>query len=181
MLSSFRTAVLLLALLAATPGLAAALADLSGEWYFDVSSPNGPGRRDVLFRQEDHRVIGFIESDSASGRFVGSVDGANLEFTAVLEFGGQPMAAVYKAQVDGDSMSGTIDFGVYGRATFTGGHSRRRGRRPARCRSREPRPVSPASGPPLGISLAPCRRVSCCPRCWQFRPAVSSWAMPAPP
>lgn len=91
-----------------------------------MSSPNGPGRRDVLFRQEDSRIIGFIESDSASGRFVGSVAGANLEFTAVLEFGGQPMAAVYRARVDGDNMSGTIDFGLYGRATFTG----HRGRRP---------------------------------------------------
>jgi formylglycine-generating enzyme required for sulfatase activity len=81
----------------------------------------------VLFRQEGERVIGFIESDSASGRFVGSVRGADIEFTAVLEFGGQPMAAVYRGKVAGDSMSGTIDFGLYGKATFSG----HRGRRPA--------------------------------------------------
>jgi formylglycine-generating enzyme required for sulfatase activity len=104
----------------------AAQPDLSGEWYFDVQSQNGPGHRDVLFRQEGERIIGFIESDSASGRFVGSVRGEDVEFTAVLEFGGQPMAAVYKARLAGDSMSGSIDFGDYGRATFTG----RRGRRP---------------------------------------------------
>ncbi len=72
----------------------------------------GPGRREVLFRQEGRRVIGFIESDSASGRFVGSIDGPDLEFTAVLEFGGEPMAAVYRAKVDGDRMEGTIDFGL---------------------------------------------------------------------
>jgi len=53
--------------------LAEAPTDLSGEWHFDVSSQNGPGRRDVLFRQEGQRVIGFIESDSASGRLVGSL------------------------------------------------------------------------------------------------------------
>jgi len=106
---------------------AAAQTDLSGEWYFDVQTPNGPGRRDVLFRQEGERIIGFIESDSASGRFVGSVRGADIEFTAVLEFGGQPMAAVYRGKVAGDGMSGTIDFGLYGKATFSG----RRGRRPA--------------------------------------------------
>jgi len=100
--------------------------DLSGEWHFDVQSPNGPGRREVLFRQEGSRIIGFIESDSASGRFVGSVNGTAVEFTAVLEFGGEPMAAVYRGTVDGDRMSGTIDFGLYGKATFTG----RRGRRP---------------------------------------------------
>ncbi len=105
---------------------AVAAPDLSGEWHFDVQSPNGPGRREVLFRQEGSRIIGFIESDSASGRFVGSVDGTAVEFTAVLEFGGEPMAAVYRGTVDGDRMSGTIDFGLYGKATFTG----RRGRRP---------------------------------------------------
>jgi len=36
------------------------------------------------------------------------------------------MAAVYRAAVDGDRMTGTIDFGLYGKATFTG----HRGRRP---------------------------------------------------
>lgn len=95
--------------------------DLSGEWHFDVlSSPSGPGRREVLFRQEGERVIGFIESDSASGRFVGRLVGEDLAFTAVLEFGGQPMAAEYRARVEGDTMAGTIDFGLYGKATFVG-------------------------------------------------------------
>ncbi|MEZ5565172.1 MAG: formylglycine-generating enzyme family protein [Gammaproteobacteria bacterium] len=108
-----------------TSGVGAWAGDLSGDWYFDVVSPNGPGHRDVLFRQEDSRVIGFIESDSASGRFVGSISGANLQFTAVLEFGGQPMAAVYRATVDGDRMTGTIDFGSYGQATFKGYRGRR--------------------------------------------------------
>ena len=50
-----------------------------------------------------------------------------LEFTAVLEFGGQPMAAVYTATVDGDTMQGEIEYGLYGKATFVG----YRGRRPA--------------------------------------------------
>jgi formylglycine-generating enzyme required for sulfatase activity len=95
--------------------------DLSGEWHFDVlTSPNGPGKRAVLFRQDGARVIGFIESNSASGRFVGRLDGQLLAFTAVLEFGGQPFGADYEATVDGDSMRGTIDFGDYGTATFVG-------------------------------------------------------------
>ena len=101
---------------------------LSGEWYFDVlTSPNGPGRREVLFLQEGDRVIGFIDSNSASGRFVGNFDGKRLEFTAVLEFGGLPMAAVYTAEVAGDKMSGTIEYGLYGQATFAGFRGRRPG------------------------------------------------------
>lgn len=114
------------ALLALLFSLCASAADLSGDWYFEVQSPNGPGYRDVLFRQEGSRIIGFIDSDSASGRFVGKVSGDDLEFTAVLEFGGQPMAAVYKGRIDGDRMSGTIEYGAYGKATFNG----HRGRRP---------------------------------------------------
>jgi len=99
---------------------------LSGEWYFDVlTSPNGPGRREVLFAQEGKRVIGFIDSNSASGRFVGNFDGKNLNFTAVLAFGGQPMAADYTATVDDDTMSGIIEYGLYGTATFVGFRGRR--------------------------------------------------------
>ncbi|MBN8281216.1 MAG: hypothetical protein J0M16_11445, partial [Gammaproteobacteria bacterium] len=121
------TAFALVIWTALAAGAPAAATDLSGEWYFDVQSQNGPGKRDVLFRQEGQRVIGFIDSDAASGRFVGTLTGTALEFTAVLEFGGEPMAAVYRATVTGDRMAGTIDFGLYGKGTFTG----TRGRRPA--------------------------------------------------
>ncbi len=89
---AIRAAAFFTLTVAALPGFGETAADLSGEWYFDVNSQNGPGHREVLFRQEDQRVIGFIESDSASGRFVGRVDGSNVEFTAVLEFGGEPTA-----------------------------------------------------------------------------------------
>ncbi len=123
--SAIQSVFLVLALYFATAG-AGEDASLSGEWYFDVlTSPNGPGSREVLFLQENERVIGFIESNSASGRFVGSFDGKNLEFTAVLEFGGQPMAAEYIATVDGDKMSGVIRYGLYGEATFVGFRGRR--------------------------------------------------------
>jgi formylglycine-generating enzyme required for sulfatase activity len=106
-------------------GATAQEAVLSGEWYFDVVSPNGPGQREVLFLQEGERIIGFVDSNAASGRFVGSFDGTKIEFTAVLEFGGQPMAAVYLGTVDGDTMSGVIEYGLYGQATFEGFRGRR--------------------------------------------------------
>ena len=148
-----RPAFLLMAAIAVL-GMRVALAapvNLSGDWYFDVKSQNGTGRRDVLFRQEGNRVIGFIESDSASGRFVGSVSGRNLEFTAVLEFGGQPMAARYRATVDGDSMAGTIDFGDYGRATFIG----KRGRRPLAIRPEIPVTIEgSARGAALDVAVS---------------------------
>ncbi|MFV1988542.1 MAG: SUMF1/EgtB/PvdO family nonheme iron enzyme [Gemmatimonadota bacterium] len=118
--------------LAGAGGAEAQESSLSGEWYFDVESPNGPGQREVLFLQEGERVIGFVDSNAASGRFVGTFDGSTLVFTAVLEFGGQPMAAVYKGTVSGDSMSGVIEYGLYGQATFVGF----RGRRPV-----DPTPV----------------------------------------
>jgi formylglycine-generating enzyme required for sulfatase activity len=122
---------------------------LSGEWYFDVlTSPNGPGQREALFVQEDERVIGFIDSDSASGRFVGRFDGRNLEFTAVLEFGGQPMAAVYKATVEGETMSGTIEYGLYGQATFVG----YRGRRPVDAAAEEALLIESARGTDIDAS-----------------------------
>jgi len=122
----YRILFALLGALALSGNATMARASLSGEWHFDVlTSPNGPGQREVLFLQEGERVIGFIDSNSASGRFVGRVEDAHLEFTAVLEFGGQPMAAEYKAEIDGDRMTGTIEYGLYGHATFVGFRGRR--------------------------------------------------------
>ncbi len=101
------------------------IVDLSGEWVFDIlTSPNGPGTRDVLIRQEGKRVFGFAESEMASGGFVGTFDGTNVKFTVVLKFGNLPVAGDYVAVVKGDTMTGTIDYGDYGTATFEG----RRGR-----------------------------------------------------
>lgn len=109
-------------LLAANPSWAET-PDLSGPWAFQVlTSPNGPGSREVLFAQDRDgtRVFGFVDSNSASGRFVGTFDGSHLEFTAVLEFGGQPLAADYFATVTGNTMEGRIEYGLYGVATFVG-------------------------------------------------------------
>ena len=128
--------------------IAAEEVSLTGDWHFDVISPNGPGTRDVRFLQEGERVIGFIESSSASGRFVGSFDGESLEFTAVLEFGGQPMAAVYQAQVDNETMSGTIDYGRYGQATFVGF----RGRRPTEAMAQDATLIGSASDADLDVA-----------------------------
>ena len=78
---SFSTAtrrVLAILALLCQSAIADSTGNLSGDWYFDVASPNGPGHREVLFKQEGSRVIGFVESDSASGRLVGSFDGVNL-------------------------------------------------------------------------------------------------------
>lgn len=123
---------------------------LSGEWYFDVlTSPNGPGQREVLFLQEDERIIGFIDSSSASGRFVGSFDGESVEFTAVLEFGGQPLAAVYQAKVDGDTMSGVIEYGLYGQATFVGF----RGRRPTESTAQDAKLIGSAKEANIDVSI----------------------------
>ena len=119
-----RRVALLVAVLLAAPVASRILAadgeSLTGRWHFDVVSPNGKGTRDLSLVDEQGVLTGTIASSTASGPISGKYEGDQIEFTALLSFGGDEFPVVYRATVDGDSMSGTIDFGDYGSGTFTG-------------------------------------------------------------
>lgn len=94
--------------------------DLSGSWVLTVESPNGTGERHVTFVQDGDAVSGEISSSRAAGLLIGTVDGDEVTFVATVLMDSGAFDITYRAMVTGDEMTGTVDFGSYGRGTFTG-------------------------------------------------------------
>ena len=121
------TTTLVLAAFVGTGDRAAAqsdLIDMTGEWTLTVSSPNGPGTREVVIEQVGDTIRGTIASSMAEGPFEGTVDQATgaVEFTAIIVMGGgNEFEIVYTATWrDGELVDGFMDIGDYGSGTFTG-------------------------------------------------------------
>jgi len=115
-------AVLLLTLgVLASPGAAAAQdAPLTGDWVLSVESPNGVGERSVTFLQEGTKLTGDIASSQAAGPLSGTVDGNKVTFVAIVQMDSGPFEITYAGTVEGDQITGTVEFGSYGAGTFTG-------------------------------------------------------------
>ena len=114
-------AVLLIAAsLAAQDKPAAKPADVAGTWDLSVASPNGTGSRVLKLQQDGEKLTGEIESSVSSGKVTGSVNGNAIAFTATVAMDTGTFEIRYTGKVDADRMSGDVDFGEYGRGTWSG-------------------------------------------------------------
>ena len=98
---------------------AAALAQsksVAGTWNAVVTTPNGGGRPTVTFTVKGDSVSGAVKRPTGeSFPLTGTIKGKDLTYQYTVQVEGQDMLVSVKAQVMGDSLSGTMDFG--GRAT----------------------------------------------------------------
>lgn len=123
MRSTLRT-IVSVAAVALTAGSAfaasAVLQDLSGTWAFSVVTENGTGTPTVIIKQDASKISGTYESRMMGQRAIaGSVKGDSVLFT--LEANGPDGIALdFKGVVvNKDSLTGIVDFGGMGGATFT--------------------------------------------------------------
>ncbi len=121
---SFRSATIALVALAlvSTVSLAAvALHDLTGAWDFEVVTENGTGTPTVQFKQAGDKLTGTYESRMLGVRaLTGAVKGDSVTFTLAAT-GESAIVLSFAAKIlDADHISGTVDFGGMGGATFTG-------------------------------------------------------------
>ncbi len=123
MRSTLRT-IVSVAAVALTAGSAFAasgvLQDLSGTWAFSVVTENGTGTPTVIIKQDASKISGTYESRMMGQRAIaGSVKGDSVLFT--LEANGPDGIALdFKGVVvNKDSLTGIVDFGGMGGATFT--------------------------------------------------------------
>jgi L-seryl-tRNA(Ser) seleniumtransferase len=121
-----RTTILIAVLLLTVAGLAAQdkpaakPADVAGTWDLSVESPNGTGSRVLKIRQDGEKLTGEIESSMSSGKIAGSVTATTIAFTATVAMDTGTFEIRYTGKVDADKMSGEVDFGDYGRGTWSG-------------------------------------------------------------
>ncbi len=104
----------------ATPENIPPSAGLSGNWLLTVESPMGRDEVETTFEQSGHRLGGFMKSAGTNVPIEGTLEGKSVNFGMSLEVRGQPLKFDYVGTVEGDTMSGTVQFGPMGTGKFSG-------------------------------------------------------------
>ena len=94
------------------------LVDITGAWEMTVESPQGQMVITANFKQEGETLTGNHVSEMGEAPLTGTVKGSDVEYTVTIDMGGQQMAIVHKAKVDGDTLTGTAEIGEMGSIAF---------------------------------------------------------------
>ncbi|MFB0566306.1 MAG: hypothetical protein ACETWK_11610 [Candidatus Aminicenantaceae bacterium] len=95
--------------------LSAQEVDVTGDWELTVESPRGEMTRNVKFIQEGENLKVTMESPrggEATGE--GTLKGNEIEWTITRSTPRGEMTMTYTGKVEGDTMSGEVQFGDFG-------------------------------------------------------------------
>ncbi|HNV03290.1 MAG TPA: hypothetical protein PLE61_12130 [Vicinamibacterales bacterium] len=93
--------------------------NITGAWEMTVESPQGQMVITANYRQEGETLTGSHVSEMGEAPLKGTVKGADVEYTLTIDMGGQQLAIVHKARIDGDTLAGTADVEGFGSMAFT--------------------------------------------------------------
>ena len=93
--------------------------NITGTWEISVESPQGAMTITANYKQEGEKLTGTHVSEMGESPLTGTVVGNQITYTLTIDMGGQQMSLVHKAKVEGDTITGTADFGGMGTATWT--------------------------------------------------------------
>jgi hypothetical protein len=93
--------------------------DVSGTWDLTVETPQGAMSLTSTFKQDGEKLTGTQSSQMGEMPLEGTLKGADIAFAIVIDMQGQQMTITYTGKVDGETMSGTIEFGSFGSSTWT--------------------------------------------------------------
>ena len=105
----------------ATPAAPAGV-HVDGRWNLVLSTPLGPQKFVGVFKTDGKALNGVLESDMGSEKFEGTVDGGHVVFDLKVT---KPMKLTlnYDIQIVGDTLTGKVKMGIFGKAKLTGERS----------------------------------------------------------
>jgi hypothetical protein len=103
---------------AAKKDAAPATANMEGKWYYTVVTPAGSGNPVVTIKQNGEKLTGHYAGSIGEADLTGTIKGNKFEFQFTTDPTKGP--AIYKGTVDGDKVSGDVDFAGRAKGTFTG-------------------------------------------------------------
>ena len=93
---------------------------LDGNWNLTMQSPMGAREVNAELKANGASIEGNFSGPQGSAPVSGTVDGNAVNFAATVAGPMGQMELKFAGNVDGDSMSGTVQFGAFGSGTFTG-------------------------------------------------------------
>ena len=98
----------------------AAQTDVTGSWDMTINTDQGALPGTLTLQQDGEALSGSLISDQGTIEFDGGTVSENkLEWVVEIDAGGQFIEISMNGVVDGDMISGTMDFGGYGGGDWT--------------------------------------------------------------
>lgn len=91
-------------------------ASIGGIWNVTVTYLRGEGRQRLLLEQQNGDVVGVHQGEIYQGNLKGIVHAQQVKLRSALPVGGNEIPYIFEGTVDGDTMSGTVALGEYGKA-----------------------------------------------------------------
>ena len=98
----------------------AAQTDVTGSWDMTINTDQGALPGTLTLQQDGEALSGSLISDQGTIEFDGGTVSENkIEWVVEVDAGGQFIEISMNGVVDGDMISGTMDFGGYGGGDWT--------------------------------------------------------------
>ncbi len=94
------------------------LAEVAGQWQATLTFARGSAEHSLIFEQHEDHLLGTHHGEWVAGDLTGSVTANQLHFRSSQRIEGQLLSYEFAGTVDGDKMSGTVNLGEYGMATW---------------------------------------------------------------
>jgi len=97
------------------------MARVAGTWDITVTTAEGENRATLTATQSGATLEGSMATELGTVQITdGRVTGQRVTFTITLPISGQTTPIVFRGSVEGSRMTGTVDLGAMGSATFIG-------------------------------------------------------------
>jgi len=93
--------------------------DVTGTWESLVESPQGNLTSTATYKQEGETLTGTHVGQMGEVPLKGTVKGNVITYTITVNAQGEQFTITYSGKIDGDTITGTADFGGMGSATWT--------------------------------------------------------------
>jgi len=93
--------------------------DVEGYWDADLKFSVGTARHSFYLDPKGNQITGQYSGRVVKGPLKGHIDGNKVEFSSGGRIEGASLRYTYKGTLDGQRLTGTVDLGEYGTATFT--------------------------------------------------------------
>ena len=93
---------------------------LDGNWNLTMQSPMGARDVSAELKANGGSIEGGFSGPQGAAPVSGTIDGNAVSFAATVAGPMGQMELKFAGTLDGDSMSGTVQFGAFGSGTFTG-------------------------------------------------------------
>lgn len=93
-------------------------AKVDGDWAVTINYPRGIGEQKFTLRQNGNDVIGDQIGEIYKATMKGTIHADQLELKSGMAVGGNTIHWTFKGKVEGNEVSGSVNMGEYGDATW---------------------------------------------------------------